>query len=501
MATASLRRWGVLACPVLCLTLASPALASSYTELADVIRRAVQGSEDRADAALQGLRQLRDPSLRPFFAQLAASERDDHRIQGVLGVGELEQPPSLDLFLVAQLQDPAEQAAILTTARTQGMLSDDSVADLLTRDDLPPVVEAHLRMLGTRLGAAPNEARLRTLMGNDSLLTAGRAALLLHAAGHAEEAAPTIERIVGDTSGRGAWRLAILLEDIRTAGLSACAPFARDVYDRWADMPIIRAEALLTLMAVAPDDGARLWTQSFRADDDLASRLRLALLALESHATSSDTAFVTLSRTADQPLLRAIGEAGLAMSKQGPSRTAPLLKLVQTRYAPAVAWVVDVTGSLPDDEAAQISMGIVDLASSDERLSVELMDHCVVAASRLALRNPDLYAETLLAAQSERRDARRLALLLGLLRDAHAPRPIAALESFNPPDAESRALATILLAQREGPLSEDHLDRLRRVAFGWGGLSAARRVQAAWLSIRHEGHERAAMARILTANP
>ncbi|TVQ64272.1 MAG: hypothetical protein EA379_02225 [Phycisphaerales bacterium] len=500
-ATPTRRRLGVLLVVLFGVLSGHGANASPYSDLAEIIRRAIHGPEERADAALLALRQLRDPALRPFFAQLAASDRDDHRLHGVLGVGELEQPPALDLFLVSQLNDAAEQTALISSARNHGMLADDAVEELLARPGLPPVLEAYLHLLNARKGEPATEARLRALLDAESLLTSGRAALLLHDAGQSELASPVLERIMLDDSTRGEWRIALLLQDIRTSDLSSAAGLAHRAYDKWSENGALRSEALFTLMSVAPETGTPLWADAYGASDDLARRLRLALIALEAHQHTPDTIFSTLASQTDQSLLSTIGKAGLALREEGRARVEPLLALARTRYTPGIAWLVAVSAELPDDEAVELLTELSGLPLSSERLGVELMDQAVVAASRLAARDPAVFANLLRDSETEQRDAHRLALLLGLLRDVNAPRPEDVLESYSPPDAESRALTALLHAQREGALSEDRLDRLRRVAFGWGGLSHARRVQAAWMLLRREGHDRAAIARILTEMP
>lgn len=470
--------------------------APSTSDLAELISRGVHGPEDRAEQALLGLRQLRDPSLRPFFAQMASGSRPDHRLHGVLGMAELENPPRIDLFLVARLDDPAEQVAALSAAQTHNMLPENAAKDILAREDVAPVVQAYLFIRLAAGGEAIDAARVRPLLGDESLITAARAALLLTAAGHTEEAAPILDRVLADASGRGSWRLAMLLDDVRSASMSACAPFVSRVVREREGETVLHAEALMTLLVLDPMVGAAAWIDAYSSITDLANRLRLALVAYEALPHTPGTVFETLAATRDNAILRAMGDAGLGVRAGGSQRIDAIRALIETAYAPAVGWVVNDTKDLPPHEASNVLQGVLDMLSRRETIGLELMDHAVLAASLLGKIDESAVDRQLRESVTDRREARRQALLLGMLRDSGSPRPDALDALLEAPDTESRALATILHALRTPALDEAQSQRLRRVAYGWGGLAPIRRTQAAWLVIRHSGQERAALARM-----
>src|SRR5262245_53161231 len=78
--------------------------------LIDHVRQALlDPSDQRLDVLLRSLRRVRDPSLRPLFVQIAASERPILRVHGVLGLAELESPQRIDMLLVKRLADPRQQ--------------------------------------------------------------------------------------------------------------------------------------------------------------------------------------------------------------------------------------------------------------------------------------------------------------------------------------------------------------------------------------------------------
>lgn len=496
---------GVLAriLTLVALVTASTALAgyepTASERLAEQIREGIADGGAGAERSLMALRELRDPALRPLFSQLAAGPGAELRRNGVLGRAELDSPAKLDPFLLMQIVSPEERLSIVEAARRQGLLSDDSVRDLLARSDLSPAMEIYLRLAAAGAGDPVDAERAAALLAGSiaHLPTEARAALLVMEASPAETMPEPLPLLISEDTPLSRAALVTILNDAARLRLRGSAPLAEAVLAASGEDALLRAAAIDVLLAVAPERATSAWTNAFEADSaEYADRLRLALLAIEAR-DATDEVLERLGASNDA-LLGALGRAALGIRQNDP---APILALIETRYTQALAWLVRQTKVMEPSTAERTLLAIIDLTPDLPAGNWELADQPVRAAEALAALRPEAYLERFRRAVDQRDLRTEQAMLLGALRPQGAavcPGVLAAA-STNP---ECQALAAIAAARSaEGDQAASLTELLRAIAAGEGGLHPARRVQAAWLALRLSGEERLALARILAPAP
>ena len=469
---------------------------SGDRDLALVLRRSITSTSREFEQTVAALRQLRDPKLKPVFAQLAAGEGIERRIQGMLGLAELESPPALEPLLVGQLKDPGDQLKLLAIAFEQGLLPAERARALLARPDLPSIVEVYLLAVassgGPAAGAAERVARL--LEDGNEGVRATAAALALQAGEH-PAAAPVLEALLADATPDGLERLRLTVRDVKMLRAAAAKKFLVDIAAR-CESPGIRADAIAALLEIAPADGAEAWLAEWAKTGELAGRLRLALGAVEAGPKASASIVGAMSKVQGQPLLVALAKAAAWSRQENPAVGLPLIELIASRHAPSIAWALGASSRLPKEEAAEVRAAAVSLVAGRVSPSTPIADEAVRAAALLADENTQTLAD-MLGSTGVSDERVRLTLLLGALR-AKTTLASEALAGRQVEGSESRALLAIVQARADRRLSPTETEDLRLASTGWGGLSLARRMQATWLLLRHAGQDRAAIAVVLS---
>src|SRR5690606_11337803 len=96
---------------------AQAALDEAGRSAAYVIGEGLKPQRDGGhNRVLKALRHLADPAAQPLMAYLADSPRPAVRIHGIIGLAELDPAHRLDLQRVAQVNEPAVQAELITAA-------------------------------------------------------------------------------------------------------------------------------------------------------------------------------------------------------------------------------------------------------------------------------------------------------------------------------------------------------------------------------------------------
>ncbi|MBL0921376.1 MAG: hypothetical protein IBJ10_04520 [Phycisphaerales bacterium] len=493
-----------LALTLLLLAVASPTRAGQPAGpeiLAERIRAEIGAGGARAERALAALRELRDPALKPLFAQLATGPLPEQRRHGILGRAELETPPQLDPFMLGQAIEAQERLAIVESGRREGLLSDEGVRELLTRTDLGPALETYLRLLDAGAGGTLDAARIGALTTENAKDPRATARIALLSMGldpgvGGPLPAPLSDWLAAPTNEARA-HLAQALSDVAHAGWAPAAPFVEATIASRAQDPILRAAAVRALLAIDPERASPAWIEAFdEPEAGYADRLRLALVLLD----ADDAPQAALERLAanDDTLLRAMGRAAMGLKNADP---APAIDLAAQAYAPAAAWLVRAALESDPDTGRATLTALIDQVAGASAANWDLNEQFIRAAEALALIDADAFLDRLRRA-TEAGDLRtEKVLLLGALRPA-GQAVCAGASGAASNDPECRALAAIALGRsHEGAPTAVMTDLLREVAEGRGGLHPARRVQAAWLALRLSGDERLALARILAPDP
>lgn len=477
------------------LALCSANALADARALTDWLRSQMWASGVVDDVALSALRELRDPRLRPLFATQATSDNPGRRIIGMLALAELESPARLDPLMLKNASSDPERLEIIRQGADRGILTTDDERVMLDSVSAGTAVEAWLALRAAGRAEPVDNARAQRLAGDPALAIAGAGALLLTANGDADKAQPVFAAILKDQSDSGRARIADLLRTAARNSIRPASAFAADVLKTAPGDDALAAEAIGALLALEPDRGAKEWIKRYDASkNDLANKIRLGLVALEHARAKHDAVHKKLSTDKNSPLLRAFGE--VIKTRGAPTNGAALALLARERHTPSLAWIVFSA----ERDASAVWLDALDAASTldarDNRLPATALELSIRAASLLFERDSTRAHAALDRAVSSNEPRAVAAVLLGALR-ARAGSQGVGERSEGWPDAETGALATILRARDTTSPDPALAERLERVAFGWGGVSRGRRVQAAWLGLVHLGRERAALAELL----
>lgn len=493
------------------------------TQLRSALVDRRDGGQDRLMAAL---RQLRDPALRPLFAQLASGDRPLLRVHGILGLAELDTPARVDLLLVKRIEDPRDQLVILGEALRSGLLEPAQLQDVVRWPGLdetlvvlilgklrrlpgaPPVDLADLR----RLLYGPNQAAgvfaaLELVQAGESIGAPGAGVEGEQGAAHAPPPPTPLDRVLALDPGAKDDAAAMLrvLAYIRDEHLTRLLPFALRLSERMSVDPGARLEAAAALVSLAPGNADVLsaWGVAYRATD-LPGRIRLGLEALEAARLSEGRCpaeLFDLPSADESALLKAIGAAGAAVvSGRGQAESA--LALIQQRHRQTMDWALRLAGMLSAAEARTLRLGAVQAAAGVLKTQADLFEPAARAAAALAAESAGDWRNAVSMAVEENDEPLAIALLAGALRSGAPVSAEGLIPAESAGDCPTAATLADLLRFRGLPEpAPADFDRLAAIALGAGGLPEAYRVQAAWLALKCRGEQRVALARVLAEGP
>jgi len=464
--------------------------------LTDWLRSQMWASGVVDDLALSALRELRDPRLRPLFAAQATGDNVGRRVIGMLALAEVESPARLDPLMLKNAASEPERLEVIRQGVEHGLLRVEDERALLDSASSGSGVEAWLALRAVGRADPADVGRAQRLATDPSPAVSGAGALLLAAAGDADKAKPILTNLLKDRSDQGRARAADLLRAAARHNIRAAAFFADEALKASADDHALAAEAVGALMALEPDRGAKEWTKRYdAAKSDLAGKIRLGLIALERARPKDDAVHKKLLAEKGSTLLRAMGE--VVKTRGAPAHGGALSALARERHTPSMAWMV-YAAEREDGPAWLDALETTStLDARENRLPPSLLELSVRAAALLFERSPDRARRTLDRALSANDPRPVAAMLLGALRASSGSVGLAQ-RSEGWPDSETEALATILRARDASTPDPALAERLERIAFGRGGVSRGRRVQAAWLGLVHLGRERAALTDLLS---
>lgn len=475
-----------------------PATASAIY----LMQRSVQVRRDGLHNRLLGsLRHLRDPLLEPLFAELARASHPALQIHGNLALAELSPARELDLRRLAEIDDPAVQAELVTAAMDADLLSHVEAAKLLAWPGLDMGVRllAAARLMEAGELADEHHASLRKGLDAGRLARRGLAALLLHQLGDATGTAGL--QAINDWQGddRDAVR-AMLLNTAMRHKFERSGDWAYAVASEPGVERRLGLLALQTAMRFGHPRAATHWQTQFQSTRDTAQRTRLALVALQMAPWLEAGVFETL-REAEDELIQQMGDTGLAIAEGRPTVADAVLALIGRQHAVANGWALHyaATDARPAD-ARRILLGLIDAyEDAPDEHRIRRLDEAVQATQTLYEQDPAAAAELL---RPRLTDADRDALLvrgilLGLVRTQQGE-PWRVIDPITDwPDADADRLALLLRARHDQPLTDRQMRELGVMVQGGGGLQDSLRIQAAWAWLKRKQQTHLALAAVL----
>lgn len=445
---------------------------------------------------LSALRQMKDPKLEPLFSELIQRRHPGLKIHGILGMGEIADPPHLDLALLADIKEAGTQAQLVSAAIDSKLLTVDDARRVMQWPGLDPAVQVLVVGMLLDEGEKVGSDVLHTAMESENIAMRAMAALLLMQTGKPEAIEELNKLSRSDSPKRDHVRALVLhmaIEyDFANIGPWAAAIVREPDLDR-----TFRKKALLAALKFNADGATDLWTGLYDENDNEAERIRLAMLALEA-AGSVDAAVFEKLAASDSSLLSTIGRIGRSLDA-GKLDLEAVTEFVKINSTLAGPWALQYGKKLLAEDLetgrAVIASVIREADSDDPRLRARRLQHAVLGTQVLHEEDPES-APTLTQLFADASLVVREAMLIGLIRSAgDNPERIIAGVKFESRAAE--AMALVLETKHAASLTAEQREALGLVVRGGGTLSEPLRIQAAWTYLKLTSQDRFALAKVL----
>lgn len=448
---------------------------------------------------LRALRHLQDPTLAPLFADLSQRDRPSLRVHGVLGLAEISPSRRLDLRHLMEVDPPALQAELISSALDADLMSLADCRRVLQWKGVDLGVKLVLATRLVEAGRFEDPAMLRDAMRDDRLGRRAMAAALLVQMGDPEGVALLEEVSASDHPRRDLieqtiFQMAFEHEMDRLSG------WALDVARKRGATFKRRLGALRVALRFGEAGAGELWMRWYRESDDLVERMQLGMALLEVSSWVDPDLFDPMI-SSDAQLLSQLGRAGRAVAVDDPRAVDVIYELVLMRHPLTNRWALQhATRRARPDEGQVILLGMIQAAvdAEDERDRGRLLNGAADATQAL-FEIDDEVATRLLRPYllDERVDPEvAQAILLGLVRTRSeaAGRLIADVPMMKHPDAAS---LQVLLRAKHGLKLNDRQQRLlRNIVRGGGAMQDTLRVQAAWVMLKRMDRSEAAIAAV-----
>lgn len=452
------------------------------------LRSVVTPRGDGTDVALLAtLRQLRDPSLRPLLVRLAREGDPAAQVQAVLGLAEIDEARRLDPDLLAAIETPAAQRTVLAAAIDRDLIDPAAMEAALAGGSLSPPARALLIAALVARGRDVDRKELARLAESPNLETAGLAACAAAHLVRGEVSGSYRARVSGLGALRRAEHLAEIFSLVRALRLAGAVDWVAEETAA-ADVEVVVAQGVATVLALDPPRGAALWREALRRDPAPTASVRYAILLLSVAPRADASAYEAIPR--DDELLARLARAGEALCSGGDPSGA-LGALVDLGHAESARLALDLARELDPEQATRVYLHAIDAVEGSPEGQNARVERAVAATMRLFEIDPDRAEERLLAAGHD--SATQQAMLLGLL-DARSPAAAEAARRVGRPGfGRADTLALLIVARHATVLDSADLRRLGVIAAGGGSLSEILQVQAAWLYLKHTQQLEAAL--------
>ncbi|MGP1346653.1 MAG: hypothetical protein ACTS3F_08310 [Phycisphaerales bacterium] len=464
----------------------------------------------RAAEAIDALRRLRDPRLRPVFVHLASTPDPDRAVSALLGMADLEDPPRVDVVRLAELSNENARAHAVGLTLRLGYLDSAGLTQVANWPKLGDTLETLLlaELLGK--GQAVSPARLAELSRSEEPLARTLAQLL---EGELDEEAQRAlaEQFLTNLGGREQTLERVLepiLLSLRRAGATGSIAFVLRIGEMLEGELAPEREVLTTLASLDPERARANWHKAYAAADSSARRFSLGLAALHSEGRMGQQAASILA-AAEDPTLATIGAAALAIdSPPSQSTVDALIALLDTRYEQATGWVVDRGRDLPAEWRARFAAQLVRYPDRTADRSTRGAQLAREGARLLAQDDPSALGEELRRIAAEGNNAIVQAILLGIIESERHGRVWSHTNEPSWPSPRAGAMAAICAAlfdlaeqQSPPPTTGEHPEqreivwedsspeaaaltsRLIDAAAPGSPLDPPARAQAAWLAL------------------
>lgn len=445
---------------------------------------------------LSALRQMKDPKLAPLFSELIQRRHPDLKISGILAMGEVTDPPSLDLALLSDIKDTGTQVRLVSAAIDSNLLTVDDAKQVLRWPGLDPALQVLVVGMLVAEGEAVEPELLDEAMQSENIAMRATAATLLMQIGK-PEAIEELEKLSASDAPRRDHVRSLVLQMAMKYEFENIGPWARKIVDETdIDRAFHKMAMLVSLKFKAPG-ATDAWAKWFDETSSAAERIRLAMLVLEAAEAVDAKVFDKLVE-ADDALLKAIGKVGVSIANGKPDLPA-LVEFLKINDALAGPWALQYAQRLVKTDtgmARELIATIIGQADADdERLRARRLQHAVIGTQILHEEDPDA-GETLVELLRGSSMNVREAMLIGLIRSA-GDRPDKLIEGMTFESRAGEAMALLLRVKHADQLTDEQHEALSLVVRGGAGLSEPLRIQAAWTYLKLTSQDNVALAKVL----
>mgnify|MGYP006273126641 CR=1 FL=1 len=488
----------------------APARADQTTDQAKwLLQQAILVHRDgQHNVLLRALRQLRDPGLEPLFSELVQRRFEEMKIHGVLGLAEIADPPRVDLALVAEIEEAGTQARLVSAALDSELLPLEDALQLANWPGLDPAVRVLVAGQLLAEGRKIDPGTLNEALQSDSKALRAMAALLKAEAGDAE-AMKVFDEVAAGTGLRADAVRQVLLQTATRHEFDVIAPWATKLLQRDDLSAATTYQALRAALMFGAEGAAGQWMQRFEAAPSTAEKLRLAVLAVDVADHVDPRLFEPVVQS-EGPELRQLGRVGQARARDEDAGQL-IAELVRMNNLLGTAWALQHASRISEAKPEQARPILVALVKASDDAYLEQPDgsdrkprfarerlDATVQATQLLHENDPQGPQLLRKLIADAPILTQEAMLMGLIRsDGKAPHRV--IENTGPlASRTAEAMALLLRAKHDQPLTDDQRDQLSVIVRGGTGLRKPLRIQAAWVYLKLNQQARVTLTELLS---
>ena len=455
-------------------------------------------SEGQQHAAVIALRELRDPTLKPLFATLVAGDRWALRVDGILGLAELDASGKVDLAKVERLPGERDRDAAINAMLALKIADAAQIRAMLDWIDLPSSQRVLLAGELRRLGGSPDAALLARLASSKTPEVAGFASCILldlKSPDAAQLAAAARAQIAALPAASRSAAVAQIAEASAADGLAGAGPFVAELLRLPDVADDARMRGIGSLLTLSPANAYPLLQAGIAADPSQASRMRHLAVLIASGARAPAEVWNGFAN--GDSMIDDLVAAGTALTagdeKAAYSRLVGLERRVVLRAA------LDGARRIGPSAERALALACLELVLKPGPTPPALSETLLLALFRLAEMAPEELRAPLNADGLD--EPTREAFLMALLNAGTREAADVARTAKGKTSRLGEGQIAVLVARNAESLTPAELDELMLVAGGGVKVALPVRQQAAWLWMKHAKRCDDAIAALQPAAP
>jgi hypothetical protein len=413
------------------------------------------------------------------FEGLLESPDPPLRIDGFLGLAELDAQRGADPERLRKLGDPALRTVVITECLGLGLLKPDGIRTMLGWDDLTPYDRTLLVSELNRLGQSWELDMLRDAPAATLADVQGLAALLALQKGDDAKWQAFLSRLPEASASDRIDLVARLADASRHYGFTAAAGPLLDLTRQSRDRD--RIAAIAAALRLVPSSGRGSLLELARSDRSTRNLVQCGLLMLAAERAMQPEDFETIRNGEGLP--DTIAEAGARLLTPGADPSEAMATLMTSVNRTVSEWAVRQAGKLEGVARRRVLLQAIDRLDALDQPSMHDKLIAAIAAGQLFGSDP---AELLTRATREGGKTEVPEVIIAAMCDANTPEAAAFARMVRGKLAQrGESMALVTLAKASPTLNANELQELGRVAGGGGRVDEPVAMQAAWLYLRH----------------